>query len=1287
MNHLNFESLPDPSAKYQLEDVIASGSTAKVYKAKDLESGRYVAIKVQPFDEEHRLQIDEEYRVLRDYANYPNIVDFYGVYRNKKSGGFDEVWFILEYCENGTAVDLVNRMMKMDRKMKEEHIAFMLREAAKAVMELNRNHFIHRDVRGSNILITKNGEIKLCDFGLTREVDSTFGKRGTCIGSPSWMAPELVTAQDARTHEVYDSRTDVWALGITAIELGDGKPPFHDMHPTRAMFQIVRNPPPTLTVISNWTQNYNDFISECLEKNPENRPFLMEIIEHPFLSELPENDFAMQTEIKAICEMSMSQQIERKEEIAVEEGYIKCFDKQPEKMFTEDLAAIENPSDEKVVDLLGNRLKRGNFYTFIGDILLSLNSNDMAEQYDDQVHEKYKFKSRSENAPHIFGAADVAYQDMMHHKEPQHILFSGESYSGKTTNIRLFAEHLFFLGSGNKGATERVRKAMRVISMLVSAGTPLNPNSTRCTMQHILTFGTTGKLSGAIFTVNLLEKMRVSSTDMDQHNFHIFYYFYDHMEANGLCENYSLEKGRKYRYLRIPGEKQITKLKYARDSPAENANLYKEFEEILLDLDISRKNLETIRKIFAAILNLGDVRFKKNDKRAAEFEESEVVSKVADLLRLDEKKFLWSMLNYCKVKGGIAERKHYTPEEARDSRDALAATMYNRVVDWIVIKININLAFPRAVFGDKHSIHIYDMFGFECFKRNGIEQLMVNTLNEQMQYHYNQITFANAAYEQGIIDSLFCEFDGVPPVTVNYYDNKQVLDQLLTKPEGLFSIIDDASKTAQDHEAILEKVQNKRSPYIKKCGNHDISITHYTGKITYDVRGFPDTNRDFVPPEMIESLRTSLDEMICLMFTNNLTKSGNLTIAMDEEGKGKSGEGRRSYNLNTLSQGQYSQINQMRSLATLFRTCCLQMLKTLASKADNAGCHFIRCIRADLEYQPRNFHRDMVLQQLKALAVTDTITIRQQGYSCRITFQEFLKRYQFLAFDFDETVDVTKDNCRLMLIRLKMEGWAIGKSKVFLRYYNDEYLARLYEIQVKKIIKVQAMMRSYLLRKRKGKEAKAKSSQPAVTVDEDEAAIRIQKGTTEVPEEEEEGGVSDVEYFETSDAHGAVSDEEPEQSNPQNDVKEGETEGESPPKEGEAAAEESKDSVVEESNKPESKDSAVEEPKDSATEEVKEPTVEEAAEPVVEESKDSAVEESKDSAIEESKDSTVEESKDSTVEESKDSAVEESKDLPVEESKDSAAEEPKDVTIEESQESTVEEAKEPVVEESKDTVE
>lgn len=86
----------------------------------------------------------------------------------------------------------------MDRKMKEEHIAFMLREAAKAVMELNRNHFIHRDVRGSNILITKNGEIKLCDFGLTREVDSTFGKRGTCIGSPSWMAPELVTAQDAR---------------------------------------------------------------------------------------------------------------------------------------------------------------------------------------------------------------------------------------------------------------------------------------------------------------------------------------------------------------------------------------------------------------------------------------------------------------------------------------------------------------------------------------------------------------------------------------------------------------------------------------------------------------------------------------------------------------------------------------------------------------------------------------------------------------------------------------------------------------------------------------------------------------------------------------------------------------------------------------------------------------------------------------------------------------------------------------------------------------------------------
>lgn len=124
------------------------------------------------------------------------------------------------------------------------------------------------------------------------------------------------------------------------------------------------------------------------------------------------------------------------------------------------------------------------------------------------------FKSRSDNAPHIFAVADSAYQDMMHHEEQQFIIFSGESYSGKTTNMRLSFDHLIVLGEGNAGAVNRVQSALLAVNALTHAGTPLNHDSTRCVNQLQVTFGTTGRLSGVIFWIYLLEKLRVSSTDM-----------------------------------------------------------------------------------------------------------------------------------------------------------------------------------------------------------------------------------------------------------------------------------------------------------------------------------------------------------------------------------------------------------------------------------------------------------------------------------------------------------------------------------------------------------------------------------------------------------------------------------------------------------------------------------------------------------------------------------------------------------------------------------------------------
>lgn len=301
-------------------------------------------------------------------------------------------------------------------------------------------------------------------------------------------------------------------------------------------------------------------VIRCLEKNWENRPFIFEILEHPFFTELTGSTgtdhhvirqpqpllfafvlivfglFQYTTELKfLINRVTKAPKVKPYEEVAIVKGCMKKFNETPEKMYVEDLAALEKLTEDTILEELKNRFEKGYTYTFVGDVLLSLNSNDMPKEFPrsvnysfseflnlkinyfiflSQFHNKYVCKSRSENAPHIFSVADSAYQDMLHHEESQQIIVAGESYSGKTTNIKHAVRHLCILGEGNKGVKERVSESMEVIHMIVNSGTPLNSNSTRCVLQTQLTFGGSGKLSGALFWVLLLEKLRVSSTDM-----------------------------------------------------------------------------------------------------------------------------------------------------------------------------------------------------------------------------------------------------------------------------------------------------------------------------------------------------------------------------------------------------------------------------------------------------------------------------------------------------------------------------------------------------------------------------------------------------------------------------------------------------------------------------------------------------------------------------------------------------------------------------------------------------
>lgn len=168
-----------------------------------------------------------------------------------------------------------------------------------------------------------------------------------------------------------------------------------------------------------------------------------------------------------------------------------------------------------------------------------------------------------------------------------------------------------------------------------------------------------------------------------------------------------------------------------------------------------------------------------------------------------------------------------------------------------------------------------DLFGFECQQRNQFEQLVINSLNEQMQYHFNQRFFVWEMIEQ--------EEEQVPVNKLHFYDNKVAVDHLMNNPKGLFHVIDDASRGQYCYEYITESINNRKSPFVNRFSSFEFTVAHYTGKVNYDARDLIEKNRDFVPPEMMETMRASKEHIIKLCFTNPLSKSGNLTMAMSTE--------------------------------------------------------------------------------------------------------------------------------------------------------------------------------------------------------------------------------------------------------------------------------------------------------------------------------------------------------------------------------------------------------------------
>ncbi|KAK8712719.1 hypothetical protein V6N13_147948 [Hibiscus sabdariffa] len=656
----------------------------------------------------------------------------------------------------------------------------------------------------------------------------------------------------------------------------------------------------------------------------------------------------------------------------------------------DDMTKLSYLHEPGVLQNLKTRYELNEIYTYTGNILIAINPfQKLPHIYGSHMMQQYRGAPLGELSPHVFAVADVAYRAMVNESKSNSILVSGESGAGKTETTKMLMRYLAYLGgrAATEGRTveQQVLESNPVLEAFGNAKTVRNNNSSRFGKFVEIQFDKHGRISGAAVRTYLLERSRVCQVSDPERNYHCFYLLCAAPQEE--VDKYKLGSPQSYHYLNQSKCYELVGVSDAQE--------YLETRRAMDIVGISSKEQEAIFRVIAAILHLGNTAFAKGKDADSSLPKDDQakfhLQTTAELLMCDAKALEDALCKRVMVTPEEVIKRSLDPRSATINRDGLAKTIYSRLFDWLVDKINNSIGQDP---NSKFLIGVLDIYGFESFKANSFEQFCINFTNEKLQQHFNQHVFKmeQEEYTKEKINWSYIEF----------VDNQDVLDLIEKKPGGVIALLDEACMFPKStHETFANKLYQtfkNHKRFIKpKLSRTDFTIAHYAGDVQYQSDQFLDKNKDYVVPEHQDLLSASKCSFVAGLFP-----------PLPEE---------------TSKSAKFSSIGSRFKL----------QLQSLMDTLNSTEPHYVRCVKPNNKLKPAIFENLNVMQQLRCSGVLEAIRISMAGYPTRRAFFEFVNRFGLLLPEALEGNLDEKTVCQKILDKAGLKGYQIGTSKVFLR--------------------------------------------------------------------------------------------------------------------------------------------------------------------------------------------------------------------------------------------------------------